>query len=233
MWLFTDVADGLSLAACSRRVAKGAAGFAPRSSTFLQGTHAFSALASFRRAAAAGSDASESSPVENKDESATAEEETTVHFSVSAPSADSSVMVGVAQHGTPLDTPIAWEEDHCYQVECSARGAFLWSERAAAFGVKLSDECWRPAVADNGSTDEAGAVTAAFAVTWGPQHVGFRVIPADGKAAADGAEVRLPRPDVAEVQGRESVAATQPALFPIATLVSPLCSVAVAAPQAE
>jgi hypothetical protein len=221
MWTFTEMAEGLLRSADGDVVSKGGGAMQQQSSTFLLGTHAFSAIA--RRAPAAKPLAP--SPLDNGECTSGVDAPCgAVSFSVGASSADDSVLVGVAAAATPLDTPLSWEEDHAYLLECSSRGAFLWSERAAAFGVKVSDRCWAPkTTAELAGFDAAplvaGGVVADVSVSWREHDVTFRV---------GGGEATLPRPRAACVQGLDSVLADgqpQPQLFPMATLVSPLSTV--------
>lgn len=198
MWAFSEY-DGLQLDAGSddsvptvRKPEGSVKGFEAQSATFRVGNRAFSARAMARDV---GADPNSGRAT----------------FSIATADPSDSVLVGVASAEMPLDTPLSWEEDHAYFVECSSRGATVWSERAAAFGLPLT----APGTSCFGTDGKASV-----SVTWDAANVIF--------AALGGQPVTLPRPAAAEIQGRPAPCAEQPPLLPTVTLFTEATVVGVA-----
>lgn len=118
MWSFTDVAEGLNLSDSATSIAKP---LLDAASTMA--SHAFSAVA---RPMCVSQNRSSSCSVQ---------------LEISVQSEQDSVMIGLARPTVRLDTPIPWEDEDVFLVECSTRGAFLWSESLQAFGKPLFPKC--------------------------------------------------------------------------------------------
>ena len=123
-------------------------------------------------------------------------------FAVETADASSPVLVGVCGEDIDLGTPLSWEEDHCFVVECSARGAFLWSDRGQTWGAKLSDKCFNEVT--------PGRHSARVDVAWTPEAVTV-TMPATGEAGT------FPRPRVSDIQGRTIECDAPPHLAPCTT----------------
>jgi len=139
-------------------------------------------------------------------------------FRICVPDVNGVVMVGAAIADTPLDTPLSWEEDHAYMLECKNIGAFLWSERAAVYGgAVLRKDSEFPCCLDRakGSGNE---LVADVEVSWNETSVSFDVFPGDSQVPA--ARRTLERPLRCSIQGRESNVEVQPPLRPFVTLIS-------------
>ena len=195
-----------------RRQVAGATGYtANESGSLLLGSHAFTAMASLVKPPAAA----------EKDADTPAEGAATVHgaaagaasFRVTTADPSSPVLVGVSGHEIDLGTPLSWEEDHCFVVECSARGAFLWSDRGQTWGAKLSDKCFTQQQQGDGSRHAAQVD-----VSWTRDSVTF-TMPATGESGS------LPRPAVSDIQGRTIECASPPDLAPCTTFFCDLAEV--------
>jgi hypothetical protein len=159
-------------------------------------------------------------------------------FKVTTTDPSNPVLVGVCGENIDLGTPLSWEEDHCFVVECSARGAFLWSDRGSKWGQRLSEKCFEQLSATASATaaptvDEttaaaatsgtlsvtggsptampsAGLYEAQVDVRWTPTHVTMSM-PLYGDVAT------FERPAVADIQGRTTECDTPPNLAPCTT----------------
>lgn len=159
-----------------------------------------------------------------------------------------NVLVGAAAVGTKLDTPLSWEEDHCYMLECSLKREdnmlmdrtgnsssqvtsffSLWSERSRAYGAPLKPGQVSLSTLQPSSSSPSCLV----AVEWDEEEVRFHATSLDdnlGEPVCVTQKNRimwtgtLLRPRSAEVQGFPSVLEErepQPLLFPIVTLNTP------------
>lgn len=147
-WTFADVCSGLVVSDDGSVVRKPATedGLQSVSETTMRSSHAFSARAGVQGGAQKGP--------------ATLWEAT---FRVRA-QPGSAVLVGLAPGDTPLDTPLSWEHRDAYFVECSAGGAFLWSETAGIYGRRIAETCLLAAP----GSDKNGVLSGIVNVQYGP-----------------------------------------------------------------
>lgn len=245
MWIFSRFADGVEAVAGDALTGRGSgstvrrraatAAYVAASPTLHLGQHAFTAVATrqpSRDAAAVAERDGAAKPTMNGDD-ATAQAAAggsasgSASFHVTTPDPSSPVLVGVAGDEIDLGTPLSWEEDHCFVVECSLRGAYLWSDRGQAWGQKLADKCFfevSAAAAEAG--DQQGAATtklyeAHVDVSWTPEVVKFSMAnpaaTAGGGDAPPSFQASLSRPRVADIQGRTIECDAPPNLAPCAT----------------
>jgi hypothetical protein len=248
MWVFTTFADGLEavLAPTSRaetdaaghvqppstvRRRTGHASYSQASNSLLLGHHAFTAFASLLRPAEVTAVTNDEGAVHQADGATVATHSAaapphglstgSASFRVVSADPTSPVLVGVCGENIDLGTPLSWEEDHCFVVECSHRGAFLWSDRGMTWGKRLSEKCFNPIIRPdsrdvdmeplNGETLHTSALhEARFDFSWTPAEVCVTMA-STGECAA------FSRPSVADIQGHTVECEAPPSLAPCAT----------------
>ena len=157
-------------------------------------------------------------------------------FRASVADEKGSVFVGVAAPETPLDTPLSWEEDHSYLLECKPNGGFLWSERAVVYGAPLTAQSSPASGAPVATTPKClvrqadGTYAGRVRVSWDAESVNFAVFDvsdADTAGAAAGPRVAaraMMRPLRGQIQGRDAHVEASPPLRPFVTLSTPLAA---------
>jgi hypothetical protein len=116
---------------------------------------------------------------------------------------DHGVFVGIAPAQTKRDTCMAWDEPHAAMLQCTRRGAFLWSGTANEYGRALVGPCLVQSAAGDGAA--SGTWHARVRAEWGPAVDGqiplrFTTLRAEAGAWAPigSVEVNVPAPTMAE-----------------------------------
>ena len=121
-----------------------------------------------------------------------------------------------------LSTPLLWEEPGTIMMECSDKGAFLWSDALGLYGKKVWDQCfvreanrWVAAVAMSLTPLDAAATTTSDSA---PMRFEFKVF--DSTRLDDATSRRM----WASADGTILCAAKDNPMSPVVTLIERGCS---------